>query len=140
LANLSGLGNNFSTSIPARSLQVFVIPVAPPPLLGDFNDDGVVDAADYIVWRKYLGDVTEANILNRGDGANGVDAGDYDIWKQYYGTVYTRGSGALANAVPEPTALFLAFAGTLPLLQHRRRRYVRGASNRDTRGTRKNIV
>jgi hypothetical protein len=121
LANLSGLGNSFSTSIPARSLQVFVIPLAPPALLGDYNDDGIVDTADYLVWREHLGDPNEDNILNRGDGANGVDAADYDVWRQHYGTLYAHGRGALAAAVPEPAALFLAIAWALPIL-HRRRR------------------
>ena len=29
--------------------------LAPPVLAGDYNDDGLVDAADYIVWRKFAG-------------------------------------------------------------------------------------
>ena len=44
--NLSGLGNSFSTSISGRTLQLFVIP-ALAGLLGDYNGNGVVDAADY---------------------------------------------------------------------------------------------
>ena len=41
--------------------------VAAPSLPGDFNSDGVVDAADYVVWRKGLGSVY-------------MEA-DYDIWR-----------------------------------------------------------
>ena len=34
--------------------DVFVAVRAPdtPPLMGDYNNDGVVDSADYVVWRK----------------------------------------------------------------------------------------
>ncbi len=58
-----------------------------PPLVaaGDFNDDGSVNAADYVVWRK-----------------NGSPAGGYDEFLQNFGNTY--GSGG-SNAVPEP-ALF----------------------------------
>ncbi len=50
-------------------------------LLGDFNNDGAVNAADYVLWRKHLGDATEAALNGHGDGANGVDQGDYAVWR-----------------------------------------------------------
>jgi hypothetical protein len=58
-------------------------------LSGDYNDDGLIDAADYVVWRKMLG---------------GND--EYNAWRQNFGTA----SGGAAG-VPEPTAVVLfAFA------------------------------
>ncbi len=55
---------------------------------GDFNDDGVVDAADYTVWRNNLGASDETAIGNHGDGLNGVDTADYLLWKTNFGNVY----------------------------------------------------
>jgi autotransporter-associated beta strand protein len=74
---------------------------------GDYNGDGIVDAVDYTVWRNNLGDLTEADINNNGDGG-GVEQSDYTWWKQNYGNVYGSGSGGLAGGtVPEPTSLLL---------------------------------
>jgi hypothetical protein len=83
-----------------------------PGLAGDFNDDGVVDAADYTVWRNHLGDSTEANINHRGDRQNGVDEEDYAIWKQHYGDSAARISLSSVGALPEPTSVILL----LPIL------------------------
>ena len=41
------------------------------PLDGDFNNDLVVDAADYTVWRNGLGSIYTED--------------DYDVWKQHFG-------------------------------------------------------
>ena len=50
------LGNTFAVNLPTRSIATFVIP-AMATLAGDFNSDGVVDAADYVVLRDGLGTV-----------------------------------------------------------------------------------
>jgi hypothetical protein len=66
--------------------------VPEPPRAGDFNVDGIVNAADYITWRKGL-------------GATYAQA-DYDVWRAHFGP--SAGSGADASAaVPEPAALVL---------------------------------
>ena len=70
-------------------------------LPGDYNNDGLVDAADYTVWRDHLGTMT---LPNRDPGAVGlVGQSDYLVWKTHLGTSDT-GS---ATAVPEPGGLFL---------------------------------
>jgi pectin methylesterase-like acyl-CoA thioesterase len=86
-----------------------VIAAVPMGLQGDFNNDGLVDAVDYTVWRNYLGDADETNISNNGDGG-GVGPTDYDVWKADYGdTTPGAGAGGLAS-VPEPTTLVVFFA------------------------------
>src|SRR3954468_12922134 len=77
-------------------------------LPGDFNGNGVVDAADYVVWRKGVGTAYTQN--------------DYNIWRAHFGE--TAGSGAagyplgasaapVSPAVPEPaTLVLLIFAAT----------------------------
>jgi len=59
-------------------------------LPGDFNNDGTVDAADYIVWRK--------------TGTYGQKG--YNDWRSHFGQTSASGSGAITRAaVPEPTTL-----------------------------------
>ncbi|TWT77454.1 hypothetical protein Pla123a_21150 [Posidoniimonas polymericola] len=73
-------------------------------LLGDFNSDTVVDAADYTLWRD--NDGADESVLNgAGDGSGTVDLGDYTAWAANYGA----GQVALSSAsVPEATTLSLA--------------------------------
>ena len=94
--------------------------VPPPGPTGDYNDNGVVDAADYTVWRDTFG-----ASVTPGDGADGdesgtIDTGDYTFWKSHFGeTVPGAGAGLAAAAVPEPTSTVLLLAGILlsgPLL------------------------
>jgi hypothetical protein len=77
-------------------------------LLGDYNGNGVVDAADYTVWRDTLGQ-TGTGLAADGNGNNQIDAGDYTVWQTHFGQ--SAGIGSSANvkaAVPEPaTAVML---------------------------------
>lgn len=70
---------------------------------GDFNLDGVVDGADYTVWRDNGG----SGLLGDADFDGDADAADLAIWQGAYGSV--REDLAIgpqsAAAVPEPTAL-----------------------------------
>ncbi|QDU90808.1 hypothetical protein Pla175_42210 [Pirellulimonas nuda] len=83
-------------------------------LSGDFNDDGVVDAADYTVWRDNLGG-NEAVLNGNGDGSGTVDPGDYTTWKNGFGNPAVGGASP-GSAVPEPAAavsLFVVLGGLL---------------------------
>jgi hypothetical protein len=81
-------------------------------LAGDYNNNGIVDAADYTVWRDSLGSTT--NLVADGDGNHVVDAADYNLWKSNFGSHSGSGAGATA-AVPEPTALWMLLAGILTI-------------------------
>jgi hypothetical protein len=92
-------------------------------LSGDYNGNGIVDAADYTIWRDTLGQ-TGAGLAADGNHNNMIDAGDYDVWKTNFGT--TSGGGAAAAAlVPEPNTLSLCFIAAAALglcrLSNRRR-------------------
>lgn len=68
---------------------------------GDFNGDGQVDAADYLVWRNNLeGD--EALLSGAGDGSGVIDIEDYALWKLHYGAGVVAEINAGSQAIPEP--------------------------------------
>ena len=75
---------------------------------GDYNSDGLVNLADYTVWRDHLGGVgpegdgtTTGDLLGVPDGV--VDEWDYDFWRQNLGNFVPAGGTRLSEvAVPEP--------------------------------------
>ena len=73
-----------------------------PQLTADYNHNGIVDAADYTVWRNTLG--TTANLAADGNGSGAIDSGDYTIWKSNFGRTGSGGAGSGA-AVPEPVTI-----------------------------------
>jgi hypothetical protein len=78
---------------------------------GDYNGNGVVDAADYVVWRN-------------GDSPDDTVAG-YNLWRANFGNTSGSGSGAGAVAaagVPEPSSVALLVFGALGLLASARKR------------------
>ena len=77
---------------------------------GDYSHDGVVDAADYSVWRDLLGSTTHLAADGNGNGI--IDAGDYTVWASHFGP--TAGSGSITKgSVPEPATLVLLLVGML---------------------------
>jgi len=77
-------------------------------LIGDYNDDGSVDAADYVVWRKTLGQ--SDNLAADGNGNDEIDPGDYTVWTEHFGETQPP-AGAGSEAVPEPATLLLLGLG-----------------------------
>ena len=91
-------------------------------LAGDYNGNGVVDAADFVVWRNSLGAAVVEFSGADGNGNGLIDQPDYDVWRGHFGTTLGSGAGILtAIAVPEPnSALLLAIGiGTLFLIKRR---------------------
>jgi hypothetical protein len=82
-----------------------------PAIPGDYNVNGVVDAADYIVWRKNQG---STHVLPNDPTGGTIGAAQFDQWRVHFGQTAASGSGAVANAaVPEPaTLVLLIFAAT----------------------------
>jgi hypothetical protein len=77
---------------------------------GDYNADGRVDAADYVVWRKKLGSGTS---LSNGDDTPGVGYDDYARWRAHFGQT-AAGLGA-ASQIPEATSIMLVLIGLMQL-------------------------
>jgi hypothetical protein len=88
--------------------------IAAPTLPGDYNDDGNVDAADYVAWRKGLGTTYTQD--------------DYNTWAANFGV--TLGSGSLqftalplSSVIPEPRSALLFFSFAAIGVWRRRRGY-----------------
>jgi glucose/arabinose dehydrogenase len=73
---------------------------------GDYNGDGIVDMADYVVWREELGS-SGSGLAADGDGNGFVNQLDYDFWRARYGKLNSAGAGAGVVAVPEPRAALM---------------------------------
>jgi hypothetical protein len=87
---------------------------------GDYNGNGFVDAADYILWRKTLNSAASP----AGSGADGnknelIDSGDYTYWRLRFGN---PASGfASGSSVPEPaSSVFMLLVASLAFGQRRR--------------------
>jgi hypothetical protein len=115
-------GNNFALGVsdvntttakyPSLLFTVFdnltVTSITPPGVNGDYNGNGTVDMADYVLWKN------GGPLQN--DSTPGVDAGDYAVWKAAFGNHAGSGSSLGGASVPEPASMILltmtvAFAG-----------------------------
>jgi hypothetical protein len=94
-----------------------------PFVPGDFDRDGRVDAADYIVWRKNVGQPS-GTLPNDNTG---VTIGDdqYNLWRSTFGNP-AAGSGSELDAnvgvVPEPSSITLLVLGLSALAGRYRER------------------
>lgn len=61
------------------------VQLAAPSLVGDYNRDSVVDAADYTVWRDAEGTPREPFDGPDGDGDGQVTTADLTLWRSNYG-------------------------------------------------------
>jgi hypothetical protein len=70
----------------------------------DYNDNGIVDAADYVLWRNFNGLSVPNGFGPDGNGDGIVNQADYSFWRSRFGLPMGSGSGESlsTNAVPEP--------------------------------------
>jgi hypothetical protein len=119
-AELDALVLNLSSSLTSTQLDdLFAV------LPGDYNGDGVVAAADYVVWRTAYGQQVPHWSGADGNGDGIVDDDDFQVWTAGYGS--TAGSGAAAAAVPEPASVTLVFVAFAAICA-RRGRFTLGSS------------
>jgi hypothetical protein len=71
---------------------------------GDYNGNGTVDGADYVIWRKNKG-ITSGGTVSQGDGTGdgAVNDADYDYWRARFGNNSGSGFGTTLS-VPEPSS------------------------------------
>lgn len=77
-----------------------IISVVAAGVPGDFNGNGLVDGADYVLWRN------GGPLQN--DFTPGVQSSDYDFWRSRFASSTNPGSGLdTGGAVPEPATFAL---------------------------------
>jgi len=92
-------------------------------LLGDYNGNNVIDAADYTVWRDHLGQSFTLTNENPAAATPGlVDVEDYAFWKTHFGETAGSGSATQTAAVPEPAPISLLIVGVTAIAWPCRRR------------------
>ena len=83
-------------------------------LVGDYNRNGSVDAADFVVWKNTLGSETE--LAADGSGNQLIDPADYNIWRVNFGRPGAGGSAGLQAALPKaPLSAMVPEPGTAVL-------------------------
>lgn len=78
----------------------------------DFNGDGLVDAADYSIWRDTFASTTDLRADQNGDAF--VNLLDYDLWAGGYGLTATS-----STTIPEPSTLAILICTALNTTKRR---------------------
>jgi hypothetical protein len=129
-----GLGNAFNVGGTRDLVFKYGAVTTSVQIPGDYNVNGVVDAADYVLWRDKL----NQNVTLPNDSTPGtVTQADYDVWRANFGEsgapagpstlstgfirYVTSGLASGAN-VPEPTTILLFGAAFGPFVVGGRRR------------------
>lgn len=86
-----------------------------PSLLGDYNGNGFVDAADYTVWQDNFNSTTNLAADGNGDGV--INAADYTVWQDNFGE--SLDSVGTLTTIPEPGTLGITAVGLALLLRRR---------------------
>jgi hypothetical protein len=109
LGNSLMIGNNITVPVTTVVRTNFV------PGNADYNNNGIVDAADYVLWRNANGTSVFPGVPPDGTGDGLVTMADYNLWRSHFGLPGGAGSGGSVStdAVPEPVALGLVVIGAL---------------------------
>jgi hypothetical protein len=95
----------------------FTVQVAPAGVPGDYNGNGTVDAADYVLWRN------GGPLQNEVDAVGTINSADYTAWRTRFGNTAGSGTSASVNAVvPESATVMLLLLGSVGI--HLRARHV----------------
>lgn len=100
-----GLPSNLAWMLDVVNGNSLVLSVIEAVLAGDYNANGVVDAADYTIWRDSRGQ-TGTGLAADGNNDGVVNDADYLVWKNGFGAAASRAGDA--GAVPEPGTFWLA--------------------------------
>jgi beta-glucanase (GH16 family) len=69
---------------------------------GDYNDDGQIDAADFVVWQKTL-DQSGIGLIADASGNGSVGPEDYEFWMEDFQTTMSSSANSFAALnIPEP--------------------------------------
>jgi hypothetical protein len=106
------MGNVGGTN--AGNYDVFIAKYSDAALVGDYDNNGAVDANDYQVWRQTFG--TSGNQLAADGNKDGVvNAADYIVWRD----LYVAPAMSSLVAIPEPPSVILMILGFVSAMKIR---------------------
>ena len=101
------ISDGFLNFVLAPLIGSYILVGEPPILPGDYNKNGVVDAADYVVWRNLAGQFG-SGLAADGNHDGQIDVSDYQLWRANVGRTRSSGAGVGTTvAVPEPGSVAL---------------------------------
>jgi len=89
--------------------KTYVVTEESSVLLGDYNQNDTIDAADYTVWRDLY--LVDDAILPNDPTPNVIDESDYEYWKDHFGESLNPPGPGSATSVPEPAQFASALLG-----------------------------
>jgi hypothetical protein len=86
---------------------------------GDYNRDGTVDAADYVLWKKIVGIPVPPGAAADGNGDGVIDVDDFNVFAWSFDNMAATApiAGSLIG-VPEPASRLSLFLVSTYLIQH----------------------
>lgn len=112
LPSIDGLAWNVVAAPTSVTLELVVAASA------DFNDDGVVDGGDFLIWQRGMGVQAGAAFSDGDANRDGVvDGADLNVWREQFGQI----ASPAAAAVPEPAGWLLGCWAWLSGLSYSRR-------------------
>ena len=118
---VSGLATNMvsTTGQQGAFFDDFTLMLAAAGIAGDYNNDGTVNAADYVMWRDNVG---TTNMLPNDPTGGTIGSTQYNTWRANFGLTGGSGANLLAVEVPEPASCLLAVSTLIGAIGLRRRR------------------
>jgi hypothetical protein len=102
---------SLNTDFYIKSMAILAAPAGVP---GDYNGNGTVDAADYVLWRKRAGQNFQLHNEVSGVTPGRVTTEDYTAWRTRFGS-RSAGVAMVSESVPEPKFLAQLAAGVYGL-------------------------
>lgn len=117
-SNVSGISTfYYGSNYDATAFPGMDIGFAAPGTTGDYNNDGKVDAADYVTWRKAQGTTT---VLPNDPVGGTIGTAQYNNWRANFGNPPGAGSSLGGGSVPEPASAVLLVIGLAVFCPRRR--------------------
>jgi hypothetical protein len=84
-------------------------------LLGDYDGNSMVEQADYDKWKMDFGMTVSPDTGSDGNSNGIVDAADFTVWRDHLGDGFGSGAAAIEPtvAVPEPPAAMVVLGGLI---------------------------